>query len=82
MLKRALDLPDLSGRPTLLYINTRRTNPLRAALVDQMKKHPFAKVEEVALGFQQYLDQLASSVFVLSPFGNGIDCHRTWEVSC
>lgn len=26
-----------------------------------------------------YLNDLASSKFVLSPRGNGIDCHRTWE---
>lgn len=26
-----------------------------------------------------YLQDLASSKFVLSPRGNGLDCHRTWE---
>lgn len=29
--------------------------------------------------FSKYLEDIARSKFVLSPEGNGIDCHRTWE---
>jgi hypothetical protein len=29
--------------------------------------------------FEEYLGRLASSYFCISPNGNGIDCHRTWE---
>ncbi|MBU6384242.1 MAG: hypothetical protein KGQ49_05350 [Verrucomicrobia bacterium] len=29
--------------------------------------------------FQTFLDDLSRSVFVISPPGNGLDCHRTWE---
>ena len=28
---------------------------------------------------EQYLQDMKCSYFVLSPPGNGIDCHRTWE---
>ncbi|MBX7065950.1 MAG: hypothetical protein K1X28_01845 [Parachlamydiales bacterium] len=28
---------------------------------------------------QEYLEDLSRSVFVISPPGNGLDCHRTWE---
>jgi hypothetical protein len=28
---------------------------------------------------REYLLDLAASKFVLSPRGNGLDCHRTWE---
>ena len=28
---------------------------------------------------ESYLEDLASSYFVLSPRGHGLDCHRTWE---
>jgi hypothetical protein len=31
-------------------------------------------------GLDSYLAETASSKFVLSPRGNGLDCHRTWEV--
>ncbi len=26
-----------------------------------------------------YLEKMASAKFILSPMGNGLDCHRTWE---
>lgn len=29
--------------------------------------------------FQEFLTDLSRSVFVVSPPGNGLDCHRTWE---
>lgn len=29
--------------------------------------------------FESYLNDLSNSIFVVSPEGNGIDCHRTWE---
>jgi hypothetical protein len=32
------------------------------------------------LSLSQYFSDIISSYFILSPRGNGIDCHRTWEV--
>lgn len=29
--------------------------------------------------YQDYLEDLSTSTFVISPPGNGLDCHRTWE---
>lgn len=29
--------------------------------------------------FERYLEDLTKTVFVISPPGNGLDCHRTWE---
>lgn len=31
------------------------------------------------LPFKEYLEELSKSYFVVSPNGNGIDCHKTWE---
>ena len=31
------------------------------------------------ISFRDYLRDLSESVFVASPPGNGVDCHRTWE---
>jgi len=31
------------------------------------------------LPFEKYLRELAQSKFALSPRGNGLDCHKTWE---
>lgn len=34
---------------------------------------------EPKLDFESYLRELARSYFVISPNGNGIDCHKNWE---
>jgi hypothetical protein len=31
------------------------------------------------LPFKEYLQEVAKSYFVVSPNGNGVDCHKTWE---
>lgn len=31
------------------------------------------------LPFKEYLEELSKSYFVVSPNGNGVDCHKTWE---
>lgn len=31
------------------------------------------------LPFKEYLEEVSKSYFVISPNGNGIDCHKTWE---
>ena len=37
------------------------------------------RIENVYLHHNDYFQQLPSYKFVISPEGNGIDCHRTWE---
>ena len=34
---------------------------------------------DVKLPFKNYLEEVAKSYFVVSPNGNGVDCHKTWE---
>jgi hypothetical protein len=41
-------------------------------------KKPWAKVVKPK-SFPYYLSHLTESAFVVSPPGNGLDCHRTWE---
>ncbi|GEM_PF-1938263 len=36
---------------------------------------PLAKLKP----FKDYLEDVSRSYFVISPNGNGVDCHRTWE---
>ena len=51
------------------------------------KKEPcfryFEKFPFVTIGkdrnYHEYLENLSRSIFVISPPGNGEDCHRTWE---
>lgn len=70
-----------SKRTILLYINfSPTTNPgQRNAALDQAKKLPHAHFAKKPITFDQYLEDLGNTKFVLSPPGNGLDCHRTWE---
>jgi hypothetical protein len=65
--------------PKIFYAFNDSTNPKeRSPLRAILQKHPHA----VTSNWQsppEYLKALSSFMFVASPSGNGIDCHRTWE---
>ena len=63
----------------LIYTNFDvNTNPSERnyCLSELSKKN--IKIED-KLPFKEYLEEVAKSYFVISPNGNGIDCHKTWE---
>ncbi len=70
------DLP----RTTFLYMNFSiwTNSQERQPVYNQFKDQPFC-TNVSGLDFANYLPSLAMSKFVLSPRGNGLDCHRTWE---
>lgn len=51
--------------------------PNRIACTNHLQKLGFAR--ENGKSFEDYLQDLSDSLFVVSPPGVGIDCHRTWE---
>jgi hypothetical protein len=55
------------------------TNPRLRSRVRQLVREAEVKWLEPSEDQTPYLDLLKSSRFVLSPRGNGPDCHRTWE---
>jgi hypothetical protein len=64
--------------PKILYGFNVSTNPLeRTMALKVISKHPFGC--HVDLPARYYLKKLRKYMFVLSPPGNGVDCHRTWE---
>lgn len=65
---------------TFLYMNFVVGNYVkeRGLVADLFKDKPYCLVSSPK-SYEEYLLELAQSVFVLSPRGNGIDCHRTWE---
>ena len=73
--------PPLEKRRFDLYVSLGGTNSERDALKRHFKSQEFALVRDGKTIFARYLADVASSKFVLSPRGNGLDCHRTWEVS-
>jgi hypothetical protein len=69
---REKDLP----KDNLLYCNfdlgTNKSERLECLSSIGLKMDP--KVE-----FEVYLENIAKSYFIISPNGNGVDCHRHWE---
>jgi len=67
-------------RPYLCYLNFQpSTYPKERTFVwDLFAKQSWCVVSEPK-ALASYLQDLSRSKFVLSPRGNGLDCHRTWE---
>lgn len=64
----------------LLYMNFLvATHINERSMVANLFKDESYCVIESPKEYGAYLKDLASSKFVLSPRGNGLDCHRTWE---
>ncbi|CAF0824125.1 unnamed protein product [Didymodactylos carnosus] len=69
-----------ADRQNLLYVNFKplTNRDARIKVLEYAKKIPNAHIVKRA-PLSKYLEDLGNSKFVLSPSGNGIDCHRTWE---
>lgn len=40
----------------------------------------YVNIDEPNLSYIDYLNRIQQHKFILSPKGNGLDCHRTWEI--
>jgi hypothetical protein len=56
-------------------VNTNRRE--RNYCLSELNQRGFEMGEKLPL--KQYLQEVAKSYFIVSPNGNGIDCHKTWE---
>jgi hypothetical protein len=67
-------------RDCFVYVNFSLTTNIaaRKPCLDYFRTLPSPTFGEDR-SFKEYLEDLARSVFVASPPGNGLDCHRTWE---
>jgi hypothetical protein len=61
----------------LVYVNFEITNFSRNDCLRELSKFGLGLEEKKP--FKDYLRELSKSYFVISPEGNGIDCHKTWE---
>jgi hypothetical protein len=68
--KRAKIQMDFSQNTNLL---------MREPIYKLLHSHTLINRLDERLSAQQYMAQLAQHKFVLSPPGNGLDCHRSWE---
>ena len=67
---------------SLVYFNcNQNTNAKdRRECYDEASKTDIVSIDQPNLTYPQYLDRIKEHMFVLSPRGNGLDCHRTWEI--
>ncbi len=77
---RKADIKHEEDRDILLYVNINvGTNPsVRQPVHDLFVNESYVFVAN-SEPFDHYLEHLGRSKFVLSPRGNGLDTHRTWE---
>jgi hypothetical protein len=62
-----------------IYCNWNLTNPNRKNILNILNKNKLPLIYQSNLSFDEYAINMSKSLFVISPPGNGIDCHRTWE---
>lgn len=73
------------GRPTLqrwcyLNINPDTNDQERRRVLRALRwKMLFVTTRTRRIAYPQYVAEIASHRFIISPPGNGVDCHRTWE---
>lgn len=69
-------------RENLIYMNFNpNTNPLRKKIYEKLKDRNYISKEMIGNGgdYKNYLMNLKKHKYIISPPGNGIDCHRNWE---
>jgi hypothetical protein len=67
-----------NNKNKLLYLNFNiNTNKNRSNIMEMLLKKGFTKNENKQ--WDEYIKELSEYKFAISPNGNGIDCHRTWE---
>lgn len=73
-----IDVPFINKIISPVYCSFRFTNSNRRSTLNiiQNKQLGFIDIQKP---FKQYCEKMKEFLFVASPRGNGIDCHRTWE---
>lgn len=62
-----------------LYMNFQQLTFPERVYVNQLFQKKSYIYKAIQKKYELYLQDLVKSKFVLSPRGNGLDCHRTWE---
>ena len=60
-------------------IHLRPTHPERKELYEKIRNNKHIYFLEKELQFKEIIHEYRKHLFILSPRGNGLDCHRTWE---
>jgi len=68
-----------NDKENIIYCNWTNTNPYRNSIIDKLKNNNLNYKLDSDLTFDLYANNMSKCKYVISPPGNGIDCHRTWE---
>ncbi len=65
----------------LIYFNcsSKKNPPARNECIKYAKQSDLVTIDEPNLHYTDYLRKIQQHKFILSPKGNGLECHRTWE---
>lgn len=74
-----MDLLKNNNKENTIYCNWTNTNPDRNSIIEKLKRNNLNFILESNLSFDNYINNMSHCKYVISPPGNGIDCHRTWE---
>lgn len=66
-------------KENILYCNWNNTNPYRNNIISKLETNNIIYKLENNIPFEEYIENMSKCKYVISPPGNGIDCHRTWE---
>lgn len=72
----------ISEPKSLVYLNCNQNTNVneRKNCYEESLRMGIVTIDLPNLTYPQYLDKIKEHMFVLSPRGNGLDCHRTWEI--
>jgi hypothetical protein len=74
-----LDTLRVNQKKDVVYCNWTNTNQYRNSIIQKLKNNGINYILESNLSFDEYVTNMSKCKWVISPPGNGIDCHRTWE---
>lgn len=69
----------LNKKDNIVYCNWGQTNQYRNTIINKLNYNSIDYVLENNIPFNEYVTNMSKCKFVISPPGNGIDYHRTWE---
>ncbi len=78
IIDRTVHSLDQYPKDKLVYLNLSKTHPERDRAIRFFMTRSFV-TQSRGKPYPAYLQDVASSKYVISPRGNGLDCHRTWE---
>jgi hypothetical protein len=68
-----------NDKKNIVYCNWTNTNTYRNTIIEKLDNNSISYRLESGLSFDEYVNNMSMCRFVISPPGNGLDCHRTWE---